>query len=94
MPRRARTFAPPRPSSGPRFNLEGRARAGHDIDGFAGRTTDLQALGVLRWTLYNGGTKEANVREQQHRADEVHGRLFERDPRGRGRHPHGMEPPA
>ncbi|WP_081774411.1 TolC family protein [Sphingomonas sp. URHD0057] len=63
---------------GPRFNLEGRARAGHDIDGFEGRTTDLQALGVLRWTLYNGGTKEANVREQQRRADEVHGRLFER----------------
>jgi adhesin transport system outer membrane protein len=63
---------------GPRFNLEGRARAGHDIDGFEGRTTDLQALGVLRWTLYNGGTKEANVREQQNRADEVHGRLFER----------------
>ena len=63
---------------GPRFNIEGRARAGHDIDGFACRTTDLQALGVLRWTLYNGGTKEANVREQQRRADEVHGRLFER----------------
>src|SRR3954469_17481584 len=62
---------------GPRFNLEGRARAGHDIDGFEGRTTDLQALGVLRWTLYNGGTKEANVREQQNRADEVHGRLFQ-----------------
>src|SRR4029079_9847435 len=67
-----------RPDLGPRFNIEGRARAGHDIDGFAGRTTDLQALGVLRWTLYNGGTKEANVREQQRRADEVHGRLFER----------------
>lgn len=63
---------------GPRFNLEGRARAGHDIDGFAGRTTDLQALGVLRWTLYNGGQKEANYREQKARADEVHGRLFER----------------
>jgi adhesin transport system outer membrane protein len=60
------------------LNLEGRARAGHDIDGFAGRTTDLQALAVLRWTLYNGGTKEANVREQQRRADEVHARLFER----------------
>jgi adhesin transport system outer membrane protein len=63
---------------GPRLNLEGRARAGHDIDGFAGRTTDLQALAVLRWDLYNGGIKEANVREQQHRADEVHGRLFQR----------------
>ena len=62
---------------GPKFTLEGRARAGRDIDGFAGRTTDLQALGVLRWTLYNGGIKEANVREQQARADQVHGRLFE-----------------
>jgi adhesin transport system outer membrane protein len=62
---------------GPRFNIEGRARAGHDIDGFEGKTTDLQALGVLRWTLFNGGIKEANVREQQARADQVHGRLFE-----------------
>src|SRR6476469_4493659 len=59
---------------GPRLNLEGRARAGHDIDGFAGRTTDLQALAVLRWDLYNGGIKEANYREQLNRADEVHGR--------------------
>jgi adhesin transport system outer membrane protein len=63
---------------GPRVNLEGRARAGHDVDGFAGRTTDLQANVVLRWTLYNGGIKEANVREQANRADEVHGRVFER----------------
>ena len=33
---------------------------------------------VLRWDLYNGGIKEANVREQQARADEVHARLFQR----------------
>lgn len=63
---------------GPRVNLEGRARAGHDIDGFAGRTTDLLGQVVLRWDLYNGGIKEANVREQRARADEVHARLFER----------------
>jgi len=63
---------------GPKFSLEGRARGGHDIDGFEGKTTDLQALAVMRWTLFNGGIKEANVREQQRRADEVHGRLFER----------------
>jgi adhesin transport system outer membrane protein len=67
-----------RAAIGPKFTLEGRARAGHDLDGFAGRTTDLQALGVIRWELYNGGIKEANVREQQNRADEVHGRLFQR----------------
>ena len=71
-------IAAARAELGPTFHLEGRARAGHDIDGFEGRTTDLQALGVVRWLIYNGGTKEANVREQQHRADEVHGRLFER----------------
>jgi adhesin transport system outer membrane protein len=63
---------------GPRVNLEGRARAGHDIDGFEGKTTDLQALGVLRWDLFTGGINQAAVREQQHRADEVHGRLFQR----------------
>ncbi len=63
---------------GPRVNLEGRARAGHDIDGFSGRTTDLTGNVVLRWDLYNGGIKEANVREQRNRADEVHARLFER----------------
>ncbi|HMI40912.1 MAG TPA: TolC family outer membrane protein [Sphingomicrobium sp.] len=62
----------------PRVNLEGTARAGHDIDGFAGRTTDLQARAVLRWNIFNGGIKEANVREQQNRADETHARLFER----------------
>lgn len=62
---------------GPRLNLEGRARAGHDIDGFAGRTTDLQALGVLRWDMFTGGINQANVREQMHRADQAHARLFE-----------------
>ena len=63
---------------GPRVNLEGRARVGHDIDAFSGRTTDLQGNVVVRWTLFNGGTKEANVREQMNRADEVHARLFDR----------------
>ena len=63
---------------GPTFHLEGTARAGHDIDGFEGKTTDLQARGVLRWLLYNGGTKEANVREQMERANETHARLFQR----------------
>lgn len=62
---------------GPRVNLEGRARYGHDIDGFAGRTRDLLGNVVLRWNLFDGGIKEANVREQRHRADERHARLFE-----------------
>jgi adhesin transport system outer membrane protein len=62
---------------GPKFNIEGRARAGHDIDGFAGRTTDLQALAIMRWDIFTGGINQANVREQRGRADEAHGRLFE-----------------
>ena len=66
-----------RSKMGPRVNIEGRARAGHDIDGFSGRTTDLQALGVLRWDLFDGGINRANVREQEYRANEAHARLFE-----------------
>ena len=66
-----------RSEGGPRFNLEGRARAGHDIDGFSGRTTDLQANVVARWDVWNGGIREARVREQLHRADERHARTFE-----------------
>lgn len=66
-----------RSEAAPRLNAEGRARLGHDVDGFSGRTRDLQANLVMRWTLYNGGIKEANIREQQRRSDEAHARLFQ-----------------
>jgi len=62
---------------GPKVSLEARARKGHDIDGFEGDTTDLQALLVLRWTLYNGGINNANVQEQVRRASESRYRLHE-----------------
>ena len=62
---------------GPRVNLEGTVRGGHDIDGFSGRTTDLLGRVVMRWLIFNGGTNVHNVREQQARADEAHARLFE-----------------
>ena len=61
---------------GPRVNIEGRARFGQDIDGFEGKTRDLLGRAVMRWTLFNGGTNNANVREQARRADEAHARLF------------------
>jgi len=61
---------------GPRVNIEGRARFGQDIDGFEGKTRDLLGRAVMRWTLFNGGTNNANVREQMRRADEAHARLF------------------
>ena len=72
-----------RSDMGPRFNLEGIARVGEDVDGgpldrgVNGHTTDLQARVVMRWLVFNGGTNIKNVREQQARADEAHARLFE-----------------
>lgn len=62
---------------GPKFSVQARARAGHDIDGFEGRTTDLQALAVMHWDIFNGGINTANVREQERRADEADGKLFQ-----------------
>ena len=66
-----------RSEMGPRFNLEGTARVGDDVDGTDGRTTDLMGRVVMRWLIFNGGTNVKNVREQQSRADEAHARLFE-----------------
>nr|WP_294846920.1 TolC family outer membrane protein [uncultured Sphingomonas sp.] len=62
---------------GPRFNLEGTARYGNDIDGFQGHTSDLGARVVMRWKIFDGGANTANVREQKARADEAHARVFE-----------------
>jgi adhesin transport system outer membrane protein len=66
-----------RSDMGPRFNLEGTARVGDDIDGFSGHTTDLLGRVVMRWLVFNGGTNIKNVREQEARADEAHARVFE-----------------
>ena len=63
---------------GPRFNAEASARYGDDIDGFQGRTSDLQARVVMRWKIFDGFANTANVREQKQRANEVHSRLFQR----------------
>jgi adhesin transport system outer membrane protein len=63
---------------GPRFNAEASARYGDDIDGFEGRTSDLQARVVMRWKIFDGFANTANVREQKSRADEIHARLFQR----------------
>jgi adhesin transport system outer membrane protein len=62
---------------GPKFSLQGQARYGNDIDGFRGHTTDFLGRLVMKWNVFNGGIKEANIREQGARADEAHGRLFE-----------------
>ena len=63
---------------GPRINAEASARYGDDIDGFQGRTSDLQARVVMRWKIFDGFANTANVREQKQRENEVHSRLFQR----------------
>jgi adhesin transport system outer membrane protein len=54
----------------PEVFAEGRARVGNDIDGSAGRTSDLQARVVAKWNLYRGGIDTANEQEQIRRVSE------------------------
>lgn len=63
-----------RAKMGPEVLLEGRARAGEDIDGSEGESTDLSARVVMRWNLYRGGIDQAAEQEQIRRASER--RLF------------------
>ena len=59
----------------PTLSLEGNARIGDDIDGFRGQTNDLQAGLVMRWDIFNGGTKQAKVQEMYRREKESRYRL-------------------
>jgi outer membrane protein, adhesin transport system len=61
----------------PTIGLEARGRAGHDIDGFAGRTNDLQGRVVMRWNLFDGGINRAKYQEMVRRASESRFRLHE-----------------
>ena len=62
---------------GPKVALEARGRTGRDVDGFRGRTDDVQARVVLRWNLYSGGINQANVQEQVRRASEERYKLHQ-----------------
>lgn len=59
----------------PRISLEGRARAGDDVDGFDGYTEDYQGRVVVRWTLFDSGITNAKVREMQSRQNEARSRF-------------------
>lgn len=59
----------------PRLLLEGRARAGRDLDGVRGDDHELRAGVVLDWNLYRGGIDRANRQEQIRRFDEATMRL-------------------
>ena len=63
----------------PTIGIEARARAGDDVDGFRGRTSDYQALLVMRWNVFDGGINRAKVQEMVRRASEARFRLHEMD---------------
>lgn len=61
----------------PKIGVELTGRIGDDVDGFRGRTTDLQARGYLRWNIFDGGINRANYQEMVRRASESRYKLYE-----------------
>ena len=61
----------------PTIGLDARGRLGEDIDGFAGRTNDVQARVVLKWNIFDGGINRAKYQEMVRRASEARFRLHE-----------------
>lgn len=61
----------------PTVGVDVRGRVGHDIDGFAGDTNDIQARVYVRWNVFNGGLTAANYEEMVHRASQARYRLHE-----------------
>jgi len=61
----------------PKIGVELTGRIGDDVDGFRGRTTDLQARGYLRWNIFDGGINRANYQEMVRRASEARYKLYE-----------------
>lgn len=55
----------------PKLSLEGRARAGDNLDGERGQDNDVQGNVVMQWNLFNGGIDAANRQEQIRRTDEA-----------------------
>lgn len=62
----------------PEIGVDVTGRIGEDIDGFAGETNDVIGRVYLRWNLFNGGIKEAEVQEMVRRASEARYRLHDR----------------
>jgi outer membrane protein, adhesin transport system len=61
----------------PTVSLDARGRVGEDIDGFNGKTNDVQARVVLRWNIFDGGINRAKYQEMVRRASEARFRLHE-----------------
>jgi adhesin transport system outer membrane protein len=61
----------------PKIGVELTGRIGDDVDGFRGRTTDLQAKGYLRWNIFDGGITRANYQEMVRRSSEARYKLYD-----------------
>lgn len=61
----------------PKIGVGVSGRTGDDIDGFRGRTNDVQAQVFLRWNIFDGGINRANYQEMVRRASEARYRLYQ-----------------
>ncbi len=62
----------------PRVGIDVTGRIGEDIDGFQGETNDVQGRVYVRWQLFDGGRRAAQVQEMTRRASEARFRLHDR----------------
>ncbi|WP_232305379.1 TolC family protein [Erythrobacter dokdonensis] len=62
----------------PRIGVDVTGRIGEDIDGFRGETNDVQGRVYIRWQLFDGGRRAAQVQEMTRRASEARFRLHDR----------------
>lgn len=61
----------------PTIGVDARGRVGEDIDGFNGKTNDVQARVVFKWNIFDGGINRAKYQEMVRRASETRFRLHE-----------------
>ena len=58
-------------SLGPKLQFEARAATGLDIGSSSGNTNDLSARLSMRWNIYDGGIKDAQIQESLRRESEA-----------------------
>ncbi len=62
----------------PEIGVDLTGRIGEDIDGFQGETNDVQGRVYVRWQLFDGGRRAAQVQEMVRRASEARYVLHDR----------------
>lgn len=62
----------------PEIGIDVTGRIGEDIDGFQGETNDVRGRVYVRWELFDGGRRAAQVQEMIRRASEARYRLHDR----------------